>query len=293
MYRRYQNRASWRGPQAALICAIAVCYRRRGGEARLFPRPLARSATGCRRPIWPTGAICLAAAERIWWGFRPGAAVGAGVSDIFREIEEELRRDNLLKLWRRYGKYVIAAAVLALAHCGPRRRLARSPGVAAPGRRRRATRRRWRWSARARTPRRPSCSANWRRTAAATACSRRSSRPSCWPRAATASGAVAAYDRLAAASDIDSGISRCRGAVVGHAVVPRRRCQDGDRAAAAVDRERQSLARQRARPDRRGEAQGGRSRAAPARSTKQLADDLAAPQALRARAAEMAAALKS
>jgi len=36
------------------------------------------------------------------------------VSDIFREIEEELRRDNLLKLWQRYGKYVIAVAVLAL-----------------------------------------------------------------------------------------------------------------------------------------------------------------------------------
>jgi hypothetical protein len=36
------------------------------------------------------------------------------VSDIFREIEDELRRDNLLKLWSRYGKYVIAAAVLAI-----------------------------------------------------------------------------------------------------------------------------------------------------------------------------------
>jgi hypothetical protein len=33
------------------------------------------------------------------------------VSDIFREIDEELRRDNLLKLWSRYGRYVIAAAV--------------------------------------------------------------------------------------------------------------------------------------------------------------------------------------
>jgi hypothetical protein len=37
------------------------------------------------------------------------------VSDIFREIDEELRRDNLLKLWSRYGRYVIAVAVLALA----------------------------------------------------------------------------------------------------------------------------------------------------------------------------------
>jgi hypothetical protein len=33
------------------------------------------------------------------------------VSDIFREIDEELRRDNLLKLWSRYGKYIIAGVV--------------------------------------------------------------------------------------------------------------------------------------------------------------------------------------
>jgi hypothetical protein len=40
------------------------------------------------------------------------------VSDIFREIDEELRRDNLLKLWSRYGRYVIAIAVLALVIAG-------------------------------------------------------------------------------------------------------------------------------------------------------------------------------
>jgi hypothetical protein len=40
------------------------------------------------------------------------------VSDIFREIDEELRRDNLLKLWSRYGRYVIALAVLVLAVAG-------------------------------------------------------------------------------------------------------------------------------------------------------------------------------
>jgi hypothetical protein len=37
------------------------------------------------------------------------------VSDIFREIDEELRRDNVLKLWQRYGKYVVALAVVAVA----------------------------------------------------------------------------------------------------------------------------------------------------------------------------------
>ena len=37
------------------------------------------------------------------------------VSDIFREIDEELRRDNFLKLWQRYGKYVVALAVALVA----------------------------------------------------------------------------------------------------------------------------------------------------------------------------------
>jgi hypothetical protein len=37
------------------------------------------------------------------------------VSDIFREIDEELRRDNFFKLWQRYGKYVVALAVVVVA----------------------------------------------------------------------------------------------------------------------------------------------------------------------------------
>jgi hypothetical protein len=40
------------------------------------------------------------------------------VSDIFREIDEELRRDNLLKLWSRYGRYVVAAAIAVLLVAG-------------------------------------------------------------------------------------------------------------------------------------------------------------------------------
>ncbi|HLI22096.1 MAG TPA: tetratricopeptide repeat protein [Stellaceae bacterium] len=34
------------------------------------------------------------------------------MSDIFQEIDEELRRDNLQQLWKKYGNYVIALAVL-------------------------------------------------------------------------------------------------------------------------------------------------------------------------------------
>ena len=40
------------------------------------------------------------------------------MSEIFREIDEELRRDNLLKLWSRYGRYIIAAAVFVLIVAG-------------------------------------------------------------------------------------------------------------------------------------------------------------------------------
>lgn len=37
------------------------------------------------------------------------------MSDIFREIDEELRRENWLKLWQRWGKYIIALAIVLVA----------------------------------------------------------------------------------------------------------------------------------------------------------------------------------
>jgi hypothetical protein len=37
------------------------------------------------------------------------------VSDIFSEVDEEVRREQLKKLWQRYGNYVIAAAFLFVA----------------------------------------------------------------------------------------------------------------------------------------------------------------------------------
>ena len=40
------------------------------------------------------------------------------MSDIFREIDEELRRDNLLKLWTRYRWHIIGVVVLALLIAG-------------------------------------------------------------------------------------------------------------------------------------------------------------------------------
>lgn len=40
------------------------------------------------------------------------------MSDIFQEVDEELRRDTALKLWKRYQGYVIAAAVVIVAASG-------------------------------------------------------------------------------------------------------------------------------------------------------------------------------
>jgi hypothetical protein len=40
------------------------------------------------------------------------------VSDIFNEVDEEVRREKLQKLWERYGNYVVAAAVLVVAAVG-------------------------------------------------------------------------------------------------------------------------------------------------------------------------------
>src|SRR5215472_18685846 len=39
---------------------------------------------------------------------------GGAVSDFIREVDEDLRRENLEKLWRRYGSYAVAAAVVII-----------------------------------------------------------------------------------------------------------------------------------------------------------------------------------
>ena len=39
-------------------------------------------------------------------------------SDVFREVDEEVRREQLKKLWERWGNYVVALAVLIVAAVG-------------------------------------------------------------------------------------------------------------------------------------------------------------------------------
>jgi len=43
---------------------------------------------------------------------------GKSVSDIFQEVDEEVRREQLKKLWERYGTYIIAVCILVIAAVG-------------------------------------------------------------------------------------------------------------------------------------------------------------------------------
>ena len=43
---------------------------------------------------------------------------GSFVSDIFTEVDEEVRREQLKKLWDKYGNYAVAAAVLLVLAIG-------------------------------------------------------------------------------------------------------------------------------------------------------------------------------
>jgi len=36
------------------------------------------------------------------------------VTDIFHEVDEEVRREQLKKIWQRYGNYIIAGCLLVV-----------------------------------------------------------------------------------------------------------------------------------------------------------------------------------
>lgn len=218
---------------------------------------------------------------------RPGACV----SDIFREIDEELRRDNLLKLWRQYGKYIIAVAVVAIVVAG---------GIVA-------------WRDYQASERRAQAA---RFTAALTLLRDGKNEEAAklfdgltqesggygllaafeqaelLAKSGDRKGATAAYDRIAARSGIDPEFRDL--AVLLSAT---HELQDSD-AQAVIDRVKpltatgnpwrtNALDLTAAAKLKAGDRAGARE------IYQQLADDLTAPQGLRARAAEMAAALKS
>jgi hypothetical protein len=211
------------------------------------------------------------------------------VSDIFREIDEELRRDNLLKLWSRYGRYLIAGVVVALVIAG---------GVVA-------------WREHLASERR----AQSARYAAALALARGGKdadavklfssvtqdgggygllsafeTAALTARAGDAKSAAAAYDKIAATPDVDPEL---RELAVLLSVV--QGLNDGDPQAAIARLEPLTAS---GKPwhasalelTAAAQLKAGNKPAA-LDIYKKLADDLAAPEGVRARAAEMAAAL--
>ena len=53
-------------------------------------------------------AGCLSLREGCGFRRTGGWRWGRSVSDIFQEVDEEVRREQLKKLWERYGTYIIA-----------------------------------------------------------------------------------------------------------------------------------------------------------------------------------------
>jgi hypothetical protein len=216
---------------------------------------------------------------------------GACVSDIFREIDEELRRENLLKLWSRYGKYIIAAVIAVVLIVG---------GVVA-------------WRDHQANERR----AQGARFTSALALARQGKEADAaklfgalaqegggysvagafehaelLAKSGDRKGAIQAYDKLAGSSDLDP---EFRDLAVLLSVM--HSLPDSD-PKAAVERLQPLTAsgspwRASALDLTAAAKLQADDRSGALEIYRQLADDLAVPQGLRARAAEMAAALKS
>ena len=213
------------------------------------------------------------------------------MSDIFREIEDELRRDNLLKLWQRYGKYLIAVAVLAVAIAG---------GIVAwldyQASERRAQGLRYSSALALVREGKPGDAAKLfgvlAREGGGYSLLAALEEAEMLVKSGDRKAAIAAYDRLAGESGIDSEfrdlaelLSVMHGLPDGDPKAAVERLQkltqsDNPWRASALDL---TAAAKLKSGDRSGALQ----------IYQQLADDLSAPQGLRARAAEMAAALKS
>ncbi len=213
------------------------------------------------------------------------------MSDLFREIDEELRRDNLLKLWSRYGRYVIAVAVVALAiaaaivgwreHQASERRAqgqrySNALALAREGKDGEAAK----------------VFALLAREGGGYSLLAAFEEAELLAKSGDRKGAIAAYDRLAGSSGIDPEFRDLAVLLAGMQEVA-----DGD-ATATIERLKPLTASgnpwRASALDLTAAAKlkaGDRSGALAI--YKELADDLSAPQGLRARAAEMAAALKS
>lgn len=215
------------------------------------------------------------------------------MSDIFREIEDELRRDNLLKLWSRYGKYIIAAVVLAVVVAG----------AIVAWREHQADQRR---AQGARYSEALALARAGKSTEAANEFSALAQQgggygvPAAFERAellahnGDGKGAAAIYDRIAGDANVDP---EFRGLATVLSVSHALSGNDADPKAAIARLEPLTASgnpwRTSALELTAAAKLAAGDRAAALAIYQKLADDLAAPQALRARAAELAAALKS
>jgi hypothetical protein len=211
------------------------------------------------------------------------------VSDIFREIDEELRRDNLLKLWARYRWHIVGAVVAALVVAGA---IVAWRDHQASERRAEATR-----YAGALTLARDGKEADAAKLFATLAQDGGSysvlaafEQAELLAKQGDGKGAISAYDRLAASSDLDPefrDLATLLSVIHGFpdsdpkAVIDRLQpltANGNPWRATALELTAAAKLKENDRPGALA-------------IYKQLADDLSAPQQLRARAAEMTAAL--
>ena len=66
------------------------------------------------RPRPRPGVVCAARVQPLYVRRSPIPRAQL-LSDIFNEVEEDLRRDRAARLWKKYGYYVLAAAVAIVA----------------------------------------------------------------------------------------------------------------------------------------------------------------------------------
>jgi hypothetical protein len=216
---------------------------------------------------------------------------GEFVSDIFREIDDELRRENLLQLWSRYARYIIAGAVfLVLVAAGifvwrqhlASERLAQANHYTAA-------------VALARQGKEAEAAklfATLANDGGGYGIPAAFQEAALLAKAGDRQGAIAAYDRLAAAPSVGR---EYRDLAVLLAVL--HQLPNGDPQAAI---ERLAPLTENGKPWRASALDATAAiklkagdRGGALEIYQKLADDLAAPRSLRARAAEMAAALKS
>ena len=70
------------------------------------------AASGSRRPCFGVFGVCIRQGASLWCRDFSGKHLSRMSNEtIFREVDEELRGDRMRALWRRFGPYIIGAAV--------------------------------------------------------------------------------------------------------------------------------------------------------------------------------------